>query len=282
MLAVWSVLLQPPGPHRGQARTEIQGTIVDESGAAVGGAEIRASAAHASTRSLSRADGSWTIEIEAPPPVSITVSSPGFRDARRTIADPAARVRVELVPQAVTERITVSGPPAQRLSIESSATFLDTRALANAPALAIDDQLRTIPGFSLFRRTSSLAANPTTQGVTLRGLSASGASRTLVVADGVLLNDPFGGWVYWDRIPSAALESIAVSRGASSDVHGNDALGGVISMTLRDAPGGDIRVEGGNKGTSRVSAYGGAKARAVLFGAAAESLATDGYAVVAP
>ena len=67
----------------------------------------------------------------------------------------------------------------------------------------LDDQLRSVPGFSLFRRTSSRVANPTTQGVTLRGMSASGASRTLVLADGVPLNDPFGAWVYWDRVPVA-------------------------------------------------------------------------------
>ena len=90
-----------------------------------------------------------------------------------------------------------------------------------------------MPGFSLFRRTSSAVANPTTQGVTLRGLSASGASRTLVVADEVPLNDPFGGWVYWDRIPLAALQRVDVLRGASGDIHGNDALGGVIRLTTR-------------------------------------------------
>ena len=56
-------------------------------------------------------------------------------------------------------------------------------------------------GFTLFRRSSSLVANPTTQGVSLRGTGSSGASRTLVLWDGIPLNDPFGGWVYWDRVP---------------------------------------------------------------------------------
>ena len=60
----------------------------------------------------------------------------------------------------------------------------------------LDDQLKTVPGFSLFRRTSSRVANPTTQGLTMRGLSASGASRGLVLVDGIPLNDAFGGWLY--------------------------------------------------------------------------------------
>ena len=46
-----------------------------------------------------------------------------------------------------------------------------------AAALAVDDALRTDPAFSLFRRTDSLAAHPTAQGVSLRGIGPSGASR---------------------------------------------------------------------------------------------------------
>src|ERR1700743_3513204 len=70
-----------------------------------------------------------------------------------------------------------------------------------APILKIsdrlDDALTSVPGFSLFRRTSSLGANPTTQGVSLRGIAGSGASRSLGTLDGVPQNDPFGGWVIW-------------------------------------------------------------------------------------
>ena len=86
------------------------------------------------------------------------------------------------------------------------------------------------PGFNLFRRNSSRVANPTTQGVTLRGVSGSGASRTLVLADGVPLNDPFGSWVYWNRVPQAAVDRIEVVRGATGDLYGADALGGVIQV----------------------------------------------------
>ena len=122
--------------------------------------------------------------------------------------------------------------------------------------MRLDDQLRLVPGFSLFRRTSSAVANPTTQGVTLRGLSASGASRTLVVADDVPLNDPFGAWVYWDRVPVVALQRVDVIRGASGDIHGNDALGGVIRLTTRTTRGAEGWLDGGSLGTVRGSGYG--------------------------
>ena len=65
----------------------------------------------------------------------------------------------------------------------------------------LDAALKEVPGLSLFRRDSSLSANPTTQGVTLRSIAPSGAGRALVTLDGVPQNDPFGNWVIWTQHP---------------------------------------------------------------------------------
>jgi outer membrane receptor protein involved in Fe transport len=99
-----------------------------------------------------------------------------------------------------------------------------------APGLTLDDQLHQVAGFGLFRRTSSWTANPTTEGVSLRGLGSTAASRTLVVSDQVPLNDPFGGWIHWDEIPSLAIGSVSLLRGGSSDLYGSSAIGGVIDV----------------------------------------------------
>ncbi|RPI21327.1 MAG: Plug domain-containing protein, partial [Acidobacteria bacterium] len=87
----------------------------------------------------------------------------------------------------------------------SLVTAVPRERIANSPFLLLDDLLRSVPGFSLFRRSSSLVAHPTTQGVSLRGIGPSGAGRSLVLFDGIPLNDPVGGWVYWNRIPFAAI-----------------------------------------------------------------------------
>src|SRR4051812_19742940 len=105
-------------------------------------------------------------------------------------------------PPAVVEQVEVR---AARLSpIAGDAAFsvigLPQRVLETNERL--DQALAQTPGLSLFRRTSSLAANPTTQGVSLRGIAGSGASRALVTLDGVPQNDPFGGWVIWSGIAS--------------------------------------------------------------------------------
>ncbi|HEY7977994.1 MAG TPA: hypothetical protein VID67_07350, partial [Rhizomicrobium sp.] len=42
----------------------------------------------------------------------------------------------------------------------------------------LDDALQQVPGLSLFRRSTSINSNATTQGVSLRSIAPSGAGRT--------------------------------------------------------------------------------------------------------
>lgn len=90
--------------------------------------------------------------------------------------------------------------------------------------------MRQVPGFSTYRRSGSLFANPSSQGVSLRGVGASATSRSILLIDGISVNDPFGGWVYWARVPREGIESLEVSNGAASDLYGGGALGGVLNI----------------------------------------------------
>ena len=81
------------------------------------------------------------------------------------------------------ERIIVKPPVNydERILITPVSQFnLGPREIESAGALTIDDVLRQVPGFSLFRRSGGLTTNPTAQGVSLRGVGASGASRAHV------------------------------------------------------------------------------------------------------
>ncbi len=99
-----------------------------------------------------------------------------------------------------------------------------------------------MPGFELFRRSSSLVANPTTEGISLRGLGSTAASRSLVVLDDVPLNDPFGGWVHWEELPELSVQSVEVVRGGASDLYGSSAIGGVISVVPVRPQGNGVEV----------------------------------------
>ena len=112
----------------------------------------------------------------------------------------------------------------------TSLAVLNAQQLESPPALALDDRLHSVAGFQLFRRTSSWTANPTSQGLSLRGLGSTAASRTLVVSDQVPLADPFGGWVHWDEIPALAIQQVELLRGGASDLYGSSAIGGVVNI----------------------------------------------------
>ncbi|MBI1734464.1 MAG: TonB-dependent receptor [Candidatus Rokubacteria bacterium] len=115
----------------------------------------------------------------------------------------------------------------------ASVTVIPADDIRRSPSQTVDDLLRQVPSFSLFRRSSSLVTHPTAQGVSLRGVGPSGASRALVLVDGVPVNDPFGGWVPWSRIPALSIDQIEVVRGGGSAVWGSGALGGVIQVLTR-------------------------------------------------
>jgi outer membrane receptor protein involved in Fe transport len=112
----------------------------------------------------------------------------------------------------------------------TSIAVLNADQLASSPGLGLDDRLHSVAGFQLFRRTSSWTANPTSQGLSLRGLGSTAASRTLVVSDQVPLTDPFGGWVHWNEIPALAIDRLELLRGGASDLYGSSAIGGVVNI----------------------------------------------------
>ncbi|HEX4097093.1 MAG TPA: TonB-dependent receptor plug domain-containing protein, partial [Caulobacteraceae bacterium] len=118
----------------------------------------------------------------------------------------------------------------------------------------LDESLGEVPGVALFRRTSSAAENPTTQGISIRQIGPSAASRALVTLDGVPQNDPFGGWVIWTQLPPESLEGAQVVRGAGAGPYGSGALTGVIALDELSRPGAvDADISGGTLGSGRAA-----------------------------
>jgi outer membrane receptor protein involved in Fe transport len=155
----------------------------------------------------------------------------------------------------------------------------------SAPQLRLDDLLvKQVVGFSLFRRNSSRVANPTTQGVSLRNIGPSGASRSLVLLDGIPLNDPFGGWVYWSRVPVEDVENVAITEGGGAGPWGNAALGGTIAIERRDLQEDKLYLSGtfGSRETYEVTAGGSKSVGKIQFFGRANHFETAGYPIVQP
>ncbi len=174
-----------------------------------------------------------------------------------------------------TITVTATRTETRLADTPASVVVLDRKEVANAAT--IDDALRQVPGFTLFRRTGSRTANPTSQGVSLRGIGASGASRAVVLDDGIPLNDPFGGWIYWGRVQQESLERVEVLRGGASDLYGSGAMGGVVQFVRRrEANAVEAEVSAGSQGTGTASVY----AAWPHLRIAAGWLTTDGYVLV--
>jgi len=214
----------------------VAGTVRDTTGAAIANATIAVQGS--AEQAVSGVDGRFVLTPRIAGPVVLVVRAPGFSEWRRSLPpNPTASIEIVLMPAGVLETLTVTpARSAMRLGdVPASMSVLTREDLRQSPAVLADDVLRRLPAFSLFRRTSSMAAHPTAQGVSLRGIGPSGVSRTLVLVDGVPFNDPFGGWVYWSRIPLEQAERVEVVDGASSSLYGNYALGGVVNIVSAPA-----------------------------------------------
>ena len=264
-----------------QPLIKITGSVSDSSGGAIANASVEFKTTEGSFHAATDDAGNFTL-FSTLEYGTLSITSPGFNPIKLDIAKPDGPVHIKLEPADVIERIFVTAEDERIPATPVSQFAISRRELELAGALTIDDVLRQAPGFSLFRRAGSLSANPTSQGVSLRGVGANGASRAVVLVDGIPLNSPFGGWVYWTRLPRASVESVQVYNGGTSDLYGSGALGGVINIRTRTTPATslDFEASAGNNTTGATSFSAGKSFGrwGLLF--SGQALHTDGYVLV--
>jgi outer membrane receptor protein involved in Fe transport len=265
----------------------VTGTVTDVHGDAIAGARVRCVRHENAMEAVTDRSGAFVlagcmaIANFDGVPEKIVIIADGFERATVLVTETKTIV---LHASSVSAMVSVSGVETTLSDSPASVTVVDRRTLSTSGALTLDDRLRRVPGFTLFRRSGSRTANPTTQGVSLRGVGASGASRAIVLRDGVPLNDPFGSWVYWGRVPAESIAEVEIVRGAASDLYGTAAVGGVVSVRTREI---DDRVAAfdlayGNEQTPFGSMYASDKWHVWGGSIAGEYFKTDGYIPTAP
>jgi outer membrane receptor protein involved in Fe transport len=202
--------------------------VQDERGQPIVGARVQIQA-DSSQAVVSDVSGCAALSTETQEMVEITRD--GFIRVVQALGEDSRVVVVMRVAGGSEEvEVTAARSPLPLDATASSVRVMTGEQLREAPGYTLDDRLRQVAGFQLFRRTSSWVANPTTEGTTLRGLGSTAASRTLVLTDQVPLNDAYGGWIHWDEIPALAIRDVELMRGGASDLYGSSAIGGVIDV----------------------------------------------------
>lgn len=254
----------------------VNGVVVDRDGRPVPNAKVAASG----SAIVRESDAAGRFAIDAPSSI-FTISHPPFTPFVLDCSVGACTgVTITLRERAVSDEVTVLATPRKTDLAEATESIrvFEGETFRDAPSTAVDDTLRRAAGFSLFRRSSSRFSNPTTQGASLRGTGSSGASRMIVELDRVPLNDPFGGWIAWSRIPAVAIDRAEVLRGGASSSYGSAAISGATRVALRNDEAIEVELRSGELSTANVAAY-LARSGASL---SLERFTTDGYLAIDP
>ncbi|NMO16767.1 TonB-dependent receptor [Pyxidicoccus fallax] len=211
------------------------------------------------------------------PPGAAPIATAEAADAEVPVPSPAEDGR----PSAGTV-VTGTRLPRPIRDVPATTVVIPRAEIERSPTLTQDALVRTLPSAATFRRTPSLVADPTAQGLNLRGLAPSGVARSLVLLDGIPVNDPFGGWVFWRSLPRLGLDRIEVVPSGGSALYGSAALGGVVQLVSRPVTGPtlDAAVTYGNLDTGLLAARAAERFGPVRASLETELLTSDGYPIV--
>ena len=120
--------------------------------------------------------------------------------------------------------ITATRTPHSIHAVPASISVIDRRTIESIPAVFADEALKGLSG--VYVKRGKIA--DTSPSVSLRGFS--GDARTLVLLDGIPLNDGYNQNVDWSGVSFDAVSRIEVVKGSFSALYGGNAMGGVINI----------------------------------------------------
>lgn len=160
---------------------------------------------------------------------------------------------VAAAPNAALEDVLVTGTFAPQPALTSSVSVLDAQQIQALNKTTVADLLKTLPGLLVEQQGGP-------GGLTAVSIRGGESNFTLVLVDGVAVNDPSnfrGGSFDFANLNPNSVERIEVVRGAQSAIYGSDALAGVINIITRRPQQGhqqDVYAEAGQDDYSDVGA----------------------------
>ena len=182
---------------------------------------------------ISASDGSFSVNINQPPPITLQVSIVGYVSQEIEITDNNIEgLEINMEEQLILgQEVVVSASRVEESILESPVSIerLDIRAIRESASPSIYDQIKNLKGIDVSTQSMTFSSiNP-------RGFGANGNTRTVQLIDGIDnqapgLNFPVGNIV---GISDLDLETIEILPGAASALYGPNAIQGIILMNSK-------------------------------------------------
>lgn len=267
-----------------QGAGSIRGTITAKGGDAIQSARIAITSP--AREALADAAGKYVLRGLPAGHYDVQISALGYKPEHRGVdvtsgggvtLDAALESGSLMLSSIIT---SATRSPIEARRVAATVNVLTPEQIQTSPARETQDLLREIPGVEL-PRTSSVVGG-SAQIVSIRGVDEG---RTVVTADGIPLNDAWGEWIDWSKLPKGMVDRVEVVEGGTSSLYGNGGIGGTISFFTRPLSPGAVRLttDGGSRDSRHVFAAAGVP----LVGPFSAMVSGDygdggGYQLIAP
>ena len=208
------------------AQTTVSGTINDESGLPLPGANIIV--VGTSSGAISDFDGKFSLTVNQEPPFTIQISSIGFETTTQNITANNQDISVVLSEGSILDEVVISASRTPERIFESPVTVerFGIKEIKNTASADFYGGLENLKGVDV--NTNSL----TFQSINTRGFATFANTRFMQLVDGMdnstpALNFPIGNLV---GMIEPDVQSVELLPGASSALYGANAFNGILFM----------------------------------------------------
>lgn len=182
----------------------------------------------------------------------VGVACPAFAQTAPPTAPPAdsepaaGRTAAPVATYAEDVVVTATLDEEEADEVPASVTVIGAEEIEARQATGVGELLRTVPGVAVVRSGSPGK-------VTSLFVRGAASTQTLVLWNGLRLNDPMFGGYDWAFLPTEGVERVEVVRGPFSALYGGDAAGGVVQVLTGRRRGASLRLEAGEDGYRRAA-----------------------------